>query len=82
MAQIGSAIMYTMSSSTSRRLFLATSMSAGAFGLAAAKAAEGLGLVAAPSGGGEGDGVEIRPFRFKAPEDELTDLRWRVSATR
>jgi pimeloyl-ACP methyl ester carboxylesterase len=63
-------IMLAMSSSSTRRNFLATSAAAGAASLLPAR------LVLAA------EGSPIRPFRIEVPEEQLVDLRRRVLATR
>jgi pimeloyl-ACP methyl ester carboxylesterase len=63
-------IMLAMSSSSTRRNFLATSAAAGAASLLPAR------LVLAA------EGSPIRPFRIDVPEEQLVDLRRRVLATR
>ncbi len=71
---------------TSRRRFLTASATMSAMGFAVSVSADALGAVAEQaSGGGSGpaaDPTAIRPFRYKAPESELVDLRRRVQATR
>jgi pimeloyl-ACP methyl ester carboxylesterase len=63
-------IMLAMSSSSTRRNFLATSAAAGAASLLPAR------LVLAA------EGSAIRPFRIEVPEEQLVELRRRVLATR
>jgi pimeloyl-ACP methyl ester carboxylesterase len=63
-------IMLAMSSSSTRRNFLATSAAAGAASLLPSR------LVLAA------EGSPIRPFRIEVPEEQLVDLRRRVLATR
>jgi pimeloyl-ACP methyl ester carboxylesterase len=63
-------IMLAMSSSSTRRNFLATSAAAGAASLLPAR------LVLAA------EGSPIRPFRIEVPEEQVVDLRRRVLATR
>jgi pimeloyl-ACP methyl ester carboxylesterase len=63
-------IMLAMSSSSTRRNFLATSAAAGAASLLPAR------LVLAA------EGSPIRPFRIEVPEEQLVELRRRVLATR
>jgi pimeloyl-ACP methyl ester carboxylesterase len=63
-------IMLAMSSSSTRRNFLATSAAAGAASLLPAR------LVLAA------EGSPVRPFRIDVPEEQLADLRRRVLATR
>ncbi|HEV7485634.1 MAG TPA: epoxide hydrolase, partial [Thermoanaerobaculia bacterium] len=62
--------MLAMSSSSTRRNFLATSAAAGAASLLPAR------LVLAA------EGSAIRPFRIEVPEEQLVELRRRVLATR
>ena len=65
---------------TTRRGFLAASVTVSAMGLATSADA----LVAEQPGGGGGAaaGAAIRPFHFKASDAELADLRRRIQATR
>jgi pimeloyl-ACP methyl ester carboxylesterase len=69
-----------------RRSFLAATAAASAFGLArVASPSFALGSVSSPIPAEPPAAVgdeSIRPFRFSAPEAELTELRRRVTATR
>jgi pimeloyl-ACP methyl ester carboxylesterase len=68
--------------SPTRRLFLATSASVSAFGLASSASADAFSLETEQQGGGGGRGAAIRPFHYKAPETALADLRMRVQSAR
>ena len=70
---------------STRRQFLASSAMAGAAASFITSApSEAADLVAdhADDAGGGGHGNSIRPFRFKASESSLVDLRQRIAATR
>jgi len=62
----------SLESSSTRRSFLATTATAGAFGFASSVSA----------GAPVSNRTAIRPFRYEAPEAALADLRRRVAATR
>jgi pimeloyl-ACP methyl ester carboxylesterase len=63
-----------------RRRFLATTATAGAFGVMASSAADAMTASAEQVGGG--GGAAIRPFHIAFPKAALDDLRRRVVATR
>jgi len=69
---------------STRRQFLAGSVMAGtAASFITSAPSEAAGLIAdqADGGGGAAHGDAIRPFRFRAPESSLVDLRRRITAT-
>jgi pimeloyl-ACP methyl ester carboxylesterase len=63
-----------------RRSLLATTLAAGAFGLATSPGTT-VGVASAQPGSAAEDNA-IRPFRINVPEEQLVDLRRRVVATR
>ncbi|WP_372783186.1 epoxide hydrolase family protein [Phenylobacterium sp.] len=73
-------------SSTAHRRFIAASATVGALGGVSSASSDAFGDVLEQPGGGAAatapDRTAIRPFSFKASEDELTDLRRRIKATR
>ncbi|MGH6964096.1 MAG: epoxide hydrolase family protein [Phenylobacterium sp.] len=70
--------------SSSRRRFLAASVTTGAFGLATSASSDAFGLTTEqPSGGGgAAAGEAVRPFKVNIPEATLADMRRRIQATR
>ena len=70
---------------TTRRRFLAASVTAGAFGLATTASADAFDIAAEQATGGGGparDRQALRPFRIGFPDADLGDLRRRILATR
>jgi pimeloyl-ACP methyl ester carboxylesterase len=71
---------------STRRHFLATTATAGAFGLAGSTSTDALAAGSDAGGGGgslpAADQTAIRPFHYSAPESALADLKRRVATTR
>jgi pimeloyl-ACP methyl ester carboxylesterase len=72
--------MFEEIANSTRRRFLAASVTAGAMGFAIS-AADDLAMAATQAGAGAG-GEAIRPFHVSFPDVALADLRRRVAATR
>src|SRR3984893_9560866 len=76
--------MYTKSSSPTRRTVLAGSAAAGAVSLLPVLVASGGDALGQPlkQGDSQMGTTAIRPFSFRAPDEELVDLRRRINATK
>jgi pimeloyl-ACP methyl ester carboxylesterase len=75
--------MFSELPSTTRRLFLGVSATAGALCYASSAGAEVAGLAAEPAGAGAGaDPTAIRPYRIQVPQAALVDMKRRILATR
>ena len=75
-------IMSAVSLAPTRRSFLATSAAAGAFGLLFVVLFAAMVSLAPPATVLAAEADAIRPFHFKFPQAELTELRRRINATK